>query len=458
MVGPRLALERRFSVAGIRCLLEVAWDLKNEKHVSSRSGESNQERDGAEAKEDFASRGGALSALAHRNYRIFFGAQILSLPGTWLQLVAEGWLVYQLTGSALALGVIRFLHTIPVTLLSVFAGGLADRYDKRRLLIVTQSIAMLMAFALFVLVLSGRATVWQVGVLALILGVVNAFDIPTRQSFIIELVGKKDLMNAIALNSSVFNAARIVGPAIAGVVISTVGVAYCFLFNALSFLFVIVGYCCLRLKPVVKSESADASSVGIRSALRVVWASPVLRALLGMSALNSVFGMSYTTLMPIFAEDIWHVGPRGLGALLSANGVGALLGSVTLAFFSHGERRDRLVKLGASGFAASMIAFSFCPNVYMAMGVLLISGWFMVSFYATTNTLVQGEVEDHLRGRIMGLYTLSFIGLIPLGAFLAGWVAVLMGAPMTVLLGALICLVGSGFLWRVPLVQDSGMS
>jgi len=177
-----------------------------------------------------------------------------------------------------------------------------------------------------------------------------------------------------------------------------------------------------------------------------------------MSALNSVFGMSYTTLMPIFAEDIWHVGPRGLGALLSANGVGALLGSVTLAFFSHGERRDRLVKLGASGFAASMIAFSFCPNVYMAMGVLLISGWFMVSFYATTNTLVQGEVEDHLRGRIMGLYTLSFIGLIPLGAFLAGWVAVLIGAPMTVLSGALICLVGSGFLWRAPLVQDSGMS
>ncbi len=438
-----MGVDREGSLPGVES------ELKNEQQEAIPVGEA--QPDGPTVKPGASLRGGALSALAHRNYRIFFGAQILSLPGTWLQLVAEGWLVYQLTGSAMALGVIRFLHTIPVTLLSVFAGGLADRYDKRRVLMFTQSIAMVMAFALFYLAFSGRVTVWQVGALALTLGIVNAFDIPTRQSFIVDLVGKRDLMNAIALNSSVFNAARIVGPAIAGLVISSVGVAWCFLFNAISFLFVIVGYGLLRLKPVEKASDSDRSKAGIGAALSVVWSNPVLRALLGMSALNSVFCMSYTTLMPIFAEDIWKVGPRGLGALLSANGVGALLGSVTLAVFSHAERRDRLVKIGGSGFAASMIAFSFCPNVYFAMGVLVISGWFMVSFYATTNTLVQGEVEDQFRGRIMGLYTLSFIGIIPIGAFLAGWVAVRLGAPMTTFLGAVICLIGSLFLWRARL-------
>ena len=396
----------------------------------------------------------ALSALGHRNYRIFFGAQILSLPGTWLQLVAEGWLVYQLTGSALALGAIRFLHTIPVTLLSVFAGGLADRYDKRRVLIVTQTVAMVMALLLFWLTLSGKAQFWHVGCLALILGVANAFDIPTRQSFIVDLVGKPDLMNAIALNSSVFNAARIVGPAIAGIVISNVGVAYCFLINAGSFLFVILGYSSLRLVKKSDAGTKDGKGRGIGSALREVRSNPILRRLLGMTALTSVFGMSYTTLMPIFAADIWNVGPKGLGALLSANGVGALLGSVTLAFFSHTGRGDLMVKIGSTGFAFTLVGFALSPSVYVAMASLVVSGWFMVLFFATTNTLVQGQVTDGFRGRIMGLYTLCFIGLVPFGAFLAGWIAKGMGAPSTVILGALICLSGSGALWRAPLRES----
>ncbi|MDB4798376.1 MFS transporter [Verrucomicrobia bacterium] len=246
---------------------------------------------------------GPFSALAHRNYRIFFGSQILSLPGTWLQLVAEGWLVYEITGSALALGLIRFLHTIPVTLLSVAAGGLADRYDKRRVLVITQSVAMIVAFVLFLLTYKGNVQVWQLSCLALVLGIANAFDIPTRQSFIVDLVGRPDLMNAIALNSSVFNSARIVGPAIAGILISTVGVAYCFLLNSISFLFVLLGYCSLSLakkKEVTEGEKKDR---GIGAAFRVVMATPSLRQLMGMTALTSVFGMSYTTLMPIFAED-----------------------------------------------------------------------------------------------------------------------------------------------------------
>ena len=400
---------------------------------------------------DAGRRAGPFSALAHRNYRIFFGSQILSLPGTWLQLVAEGWLVYDITGSALALGLIRFLHTIPVTLLSVFAGGLADRYDKRRLLVVTQSIAMIVAFVLFLLAAKGNVEVWQLGCLALVLGTANAFDIPTRQSFIVDLVGKPDLMNAIALNSSVFNSARIVGPAIAGLLISTVGVAYCFLLNSISFLFVLVGYCSLRLARKGKVNEGEKKDRGIGAAYRVVMASPSLRRLMGMTALTSVFGMAYTTLMPIFAADIWHVGPRGLGALLAANGGGALLGSATLAMLSHSGRGDLLVKVGLTGFAGSMIVFAFCPNAYWAMGMLILSGWFMVLFYATTNTLVQGQVEDRFRGRIMGLYTLCFIGLVPFGAFLSGAMARFVGAPMTVVIASTICLSGSGILWRTPI-------
>lgn len=396
-------------------------------------------------------RAGPFSALAHRNYRIFFGSQILSLPGTWLQLVAEGWLVYDLTGSALALGLIRFLHTIPVTLLSVTAGGLADRYDKRRVLVVTQSVAMIVAFVLFLLAYKGNIQVWQLSCLALVLGIANAFDIPTRQSFIVDLVGRPDLMNAIALNSSVFNSARIVGPAIAGILISTVGVAYCFLLNSISFLFVLFGYLSLRLAKKREVTEGEKKDRGIGAAFRVVMATPSLRRLMGMTALTSVFGMSYSTLMPIFAEDIWYVGPKGLGSLLAANGVGALLGSITLALLSHSGRGPLLVKVGSTGFAASMIGFAFCPNAYFAMGALVLSGWFMVLFYATTNTLVQGQAPDRLRGRIMGLYTLCFIGLVPFGAFLSGALARWAGAPTAVVIGSIVCLVASGILWRTPI-------
>jgi len=425
--------------------------LKAEKvTVSAGEAESDSETD-KQTPLSTGGQSGPFSALAHRNYRIFFGSQILSLPGTWLQLVAEGWLVYDLTGSALALGLIRFLHTIPVTLLSVAAGGLADRYDKRRVLVVTQSVAMIVAFVLFLLAYKGNIQVWQLSCLALVLGIANAFDIPTRQSFIVDLVGRPDLMNAIALNSSVFNSARIVGPAIAGILISTVGVAYCFLLNSISFLFVLFGYLSLRLAKKREVTEGEKKDRGIGAAFRVVMATPSLRRLMGMTALTSVFGMSYSTLMPIFAEDIWYVGPKGLGSLLAANGVGALLGSITLALLSHSGRGPLLVKVGSTGFAASMIGFAFCPNAYFAMGALVLSGWFMVLFYATTNTLVQGQAPDRLRGRIMGLYTLCFIGLVPFGAFLSGALARWAGAPTAVVIGSIVCLVASGILWRTPI-------
>lgn len=397
--------------------------------------------------------GGSLSALQHRNYRLFFGAQIFNLPGTWMQLVAEGWLVYQLTGSALALGLIRFLHTIPVTLLSVVAGGLADRYDKRRVLIITQSLCLVLAACLFFLTFTDRVELWHIGVLAFAVGVANAFDIPTRQSFIVELVGKRDLMNAIALNASAFNIARIVGPALAGFIIAGAGVEYCFLANTISYLFVIVGYSQLRLEQHQRSAPKERFGRRIWLALKHVLATPTLRVIFAMVATNSLFGMGYTTLMPMFAEDVWGVGPEGLGSLLAANGVGALIGAVTVATQSHSRRVDLLAKVGATGFAIAMMGFAFCPNVLAASVALVFGGWFMLLFSATSNTLVQRQITDDLRGRIMGLYTLCFIGLMPFGAFISGAAATWLGAPRTLVVGSAICVVGSLMLWRSGLRQ-----
>ncbi|MCS1408130.1 MAG: hypothetical protein M2R45_01300 [Verrucomicrobia subdivision 3 bacterium] len=266
-----------------------------------------------------------------------------------MQLVAEEWLVYQLTGSAFALGLIRFLHTIPVTLFSVFAGGMAGRYDKRRLLLVAQTASMMVALILFGLMITDQVRLWHVGVLALALGVANAFDIPARQSFIVNLVGKRDLMNAVALNFSVFNTSRILGPTIVGLVIITVGGRVLFSAERNFVSFVILGYWSLRLRQHGTGDSGEGYLSDILSVVWIVCSTPSLRVLMGMVPINSVFGMSYTTLMPIFAEDIWFVGPRGLGALLAANGVGAFLGLVTLALLSHSLRRHLCVKFGGRG-------------------------------------------------------------------------------------------------------------
>ncbi len=367
-----------------------------------------------------------------------------------MQLVAEGWLVYQLTGSPLALGVIRFLHTIPVTLFSIFAGGIADRFDKRRLLLITQSGSLLVALALFFLAWTETVQIWHVGLLAVLLGIANAFDIPVRQSFIVDLVGKRDLMNAIALNASVFNASRVLGPGIGGLVIGTLGVAYCFLLNAVSFLFVLLGYLCLRLPSRARESAAAPRDRSLKGALAVVRQTPSLRITLGMVSVMSVFGMAYLPLMPVFAEEEFGVGPQGLGALLAANGVGSLLGSLTVAYFSHSERREWLAKIGASGYCLSLLGFSACTSAEAAAGLLVLCGWFMVLFFATSNTLIQGQVADSLRGRIMGFYTFCFIGLSPFGALFAGGMAKWLGAPTAVMIGALVCGAGSVLLWRAP--------
>jgi len=376
-----------------------------------------------------------LASLKHYNYRIFFFGQIISLTGTWMQMVAEGWLVYELTKSPLALGFMRFLHTIPVTLFTFYGGVIADRFDKRTILVLTQSFALLMSLLLYLLAAQGDIQVWQVGVLAFGLGMTNAFDIPTRQSFVVDMVGKQDLTNAIALNSSVFNSARIIGPAIAGIVLIRGGVDTCFLVNAISYAAVILGYLAMRLpksKPAGEHRNLKAAT---GEAISWIWQHPDVRIVFILVSMMSLFGMAYTALMPIFAKDILEIGADGFGWLLTANGIGALAGSITLAAFGNRIDRRTLSRWGLGLFLVCMLCFAWSRNSWLSAAILVIAGWGMITFFATSNMLVQGYVSDLLRGRVMGVYSFCFIGLSPFGNYLSGAIAKWMNAPIALTIG-----------------------
>jgi MFS family permease len=393
------------------------------------------------------SRAAMLASLQHTNYRIFFFGQIISLTGTWMQMVAEGWLVYNLTRSPLALGVMRFLHTIPVTLFTFYGGVLADRFEKRNILVITQCFALILSLLLYFLTAFGDIQVWQVGIIAFGLGMTNAFDIPARQSFVVDMVGKKDLTNAIALNSSVFNSARIIGPAIAGIILSRMSVAACFLINAVSYAAVIMGY--LTMKLPLKANRSDKRNVSTvtREAVQWIWQHTEVRIVFLLVSMMSLFGMAYTALMPVFAKDILKIGPEGFGWLLTANGVGALVGSFTLAAFGPRVNRNKLSLIGLGVFLICMIVFAWSRNPWMSAAILVIAGWGMIIFFATSNTLVQSHVSDSLRGRVMGIYSFCFIGLSPFGNFISGAVAKWVDAPFALTMG---CLIGFVFfVWAV---------
>ncbi len=368
-----------------------------------------------------------------------------------MQTVAEGWLVYELTSSPFALGLIRFLHTIPITLLSLVGGAVADRLDKRRILLVAQSVSMLLAFLFFLLVHWHLIAYWQVAVLGFCLGTANAFDIPARQSFVVDMVGKEDLTNAIALNSSMFNGARIVGPALAGLLIAWVGLAGCFLFNSLSFLAVIGGYLAMRL-PV---NGARATQMSIRQAtaeaVRFVVGHRTLKAILSLVAMVSLFGWPYSVLMPVFARDVLKVGASGYGYLMAANGVGAFFGAITLASLGEYPRKRHLVFGGVFGFSVMILIFALSRSVWLSAAALAGAGWFMIIFFATANTVVQTRVPDELRGRVMGIYSFCFIGVSPVGSLLAGSIARWTSASFSLALGAVVCLAAGGVtMWLVP--------
>jgi MFS family permease len=393
-----------------------------------------------------------VRALRHRNFRLYIGGQLVSLVGTWLQAVAQSWLVYRLSGSPLLLGVTGFVGQAPVFFLAPLGGALADRMDRRRLLLFTQSSAAVLAAVLGALTLAGQVRIAHVFVVAGLLGAVNALDIPTRQSFVVEMVGREDLPNAIALNSSAVNAARALGPAVAGVLVAAVGEGWCFVLNAVSFLAVLVSLALIRTPPRPAGATRGSALAEIRDAWRFVTGTPMVRALLLLVGLVSVTGMPFAVLMPIFADRVLGGGSRGLGILLGASGVGALAAALLLASRESPRGLGRWVAASAAGFGLALVAFSASRVFWLSAGVLVLCGFFMMTQMAASNTLLQVLAPDALRGRVMAAYSMMFMGMAPFGALGAGAAADRLGAPVAVAIGGVAAIVG-GLLFAVRLPQ-----
>jgi MFS family permease len=385
-----------------------------------------------------------LRALQYRNFRLFFGGQFISLVGTWMQNVSQAWLVYRLTGSAVLLGAIGFAGQIPVFVLSTAGGIAADRFSRRRIVIATQTAAMLLAFALAALTLSGEVRIWHVFVLSSLLGVVNSFDIPARQSFIVEMVGKPDLMNAIALNSSMFNASRVVGPAIAGLLVAGIGEGWCFFANGVSYIAVIAGLVAMRIAAREPFAHPGSPLAHVVEGFRFVISNPPVHALLILLGVVSLTGMPYVVLMPIFADRILHGGARALGGLMGAAGVGALGGALLLASRQNLKGLGTWVAAAALSFGACLTAFAASRNLGLSAALLVPAGFSMMIQMGSSNTLIQSMVPDRLRGRVMSVYSMMFMGMAPIGSLLAGAAASRLGAPVTVAAGGLVCMAAAG--------------
>ena len=392
-----------------------------------------------------------LRALQYRNFQLFFSGQLISLIGTWMQNVAQAWLVYRLTGSSVLLGAIGFSGQIPVFLLSPVGGIVADRYRRHRVVIATQTASMLLAFVLAALTLSGRVQIWHIFVLSALLGVVNAFDIPARQSFIVDMVGRADLMNAIALNSSMFNASRVIGPAIAGLLVAGIGEGWCFFVNGVSYIAVIIG---LLLMHVYRHETANQPGSPLSHVIegfRFVIQNPPIHALLILLGVVSLTGMPYTVLMPVFADRILHGGPAALGWLMGASGIGALCGALLLASRQNLKGLGTWVAVSAVGFGLALLVFAASRGFWLSAAILVPVGFAMMIEMGSSNTLIQSMVPDRLRGRVMSVYSMMFMGMAPIGSLAAGAAADRLGAPWTVAAGGLVCVVAAGvFSLRLP--------
>lgn len=382
-----------------------------------------------------------LRALRYRNYRLFFGGQIISLIGTWMQQIALGWLVYRLTNSAFLLGLVGFATQIPTFLIASFAGVIADKYNNHKIIVATQTLAMIQAFLLAYLTLTHQVTIWHIMLLCIFIGVINAFDMPTRQSFVIEMVeSKNDLPNAIALNSSMFNSARLIGPTIAGFLISSVGEGLCFLLNAVSYIAVIGALLAMKIKRKEKILKKKKVLSGLKEGIKYAYNFKPIRALLTQVAIASFAGMPYAILMPIVARDILHGNASTLGFLMGAVGIGAVAGAVYLASRRTVLGLGKWVFYASSIFGSSLILFSFSENIPLSIFLLLFTGFGMMVQMASCNTLLQTIVEDDKRGRIMSLYVTSFVGAAPFGSIIAGSLADSIGTPGTILISGLIML------------------
>jgi MFS family permease len=395
----------------------------------------------------------AFRALRHRNFQLFFSGQLISLTGTWMQNIAQAWLVYRLTGSSLLLGSVGFSSQIPVFLFAPLGGIIADRRNRQHVVIATQTASMMLAFILSVLTLTHTVQVWHIFVLATLLGVVNAFDIPARQSFLVEMVGREDLMNAIALNSSMFNGARIVGPAIAGILVASIGEGWCFFGNGVSYIAVIIGLALMRVQERRRPPAASHLQHIIEGFQFARGAAPI-RAVLLLLGVVSLVGMPYSVLMPVFADKVLHGGARGLGILMGSTGIGALLAALALAARSGLKGLSRWIAFAAGGFGVSIGLFSLSRHFWLSAALLVPVGFCMMLETSSSNTLLQAMVPDELRGRVMSIYSMMFMGMAPFGAFFGGALAERIGAPLTVAIGGIVC-IGAALLFglRLPAIR-----
>jgi MFS family permease len=386
-----------------------------------------------------------VSAFRHRNYQLYFSGQLISLVGTWMQNIAQDWLVLVMTNSPFLLGVIAAIQFLPMLLLSLVAGEVADRVPKRPLLILTQSCMMACALVLGLLTLTHLVQYWHVLILAALLGTANAFDNPTRQAFIVEMVGKEDLMNAITLNSSMFNGARVLGPALAGLAIGRLGMAPCFLLNAFSFLAVIVGLALMRLRHQAPTRPSNNNMwQNIAEGLQYIRRTPIILNSVLLMALLSTFAMNFTVLLPVLARVNLHQQAEGYGFLASSLGIGALLGALLLAYISGNRPKRQLWFTGGAGLCLFQLLLALSRQYSLSLLLLFCAGASMIIFAALTNTTVQLNVEDRLRGRVMGVYSIVFLGVTPIGSLFSGSLAHIWGAPAAIAAGAgigLLCLI-----------------
>jgi MFS family permease len=381
-------------------------------------------------------------ALKHRNFQLFIIGQLISLVGTWMQTTAQQWLVYELTGSAALLGLFGFANQVPMLFLAWMGGYVGDRYNRHRGVITTQTLSMILAFVLAGLTLSHQVTKWNLIFIAFLVGVVNAFDVPIRQAFFVHMVGKDDLPNAIALNSSIFNGARVVGPAIAGFAIVVVGEGWCFFLNGISFIAVLIALLMMRIPPTDTGTAGESPVRSFIEGFRFAMGDLPIRSALLLLCVLSLFGLQYSVFLPIYARDILHSGARGFGLLMSAAGVGAVLGALQFAARTQYKGLARWIAATCTACAIGLLIFSFATCFWLCAVVLFVVGFAATSQMAATNTIIQQRVPDEMRSRLMAVYATMFMGVMPIGALLAGGVAKHIGAPHTLLIFGSAVLIG----------------
>jgi len=387
-------------------------------------------------------------ALRHRNYRLFFIGQSISLTGTWMQQMAIGWLIYQLTNSPFMLGLVGFLGTIPTFIFTPFAGVLADRINRHRMLVITQILSMAQALILAALIMTGKIEVWQILALTILLGIIMAFDSPVRHAFVVELVDKKeDMANAIALNSLVFNAARLIGPAAAGMLVALFGEGICFLSNGLSYIAVIAALLGMNITRRSLVRQNKHIMHDLKEGIDYAFSNELIRSILLLTSIVSMMGMSYVILMPIFARDILHGGANTLGFLMGSTGLGALMGAFFVASRKSVKGFERMVFFTTNIFGVGLIAFSLSRTLWLSMGILLLAGFGIMVQMSANNIIIQAVVHDDKRGRVMSLLMVAFLGIVPFGYIIAGSLASKFGAPNALMISGLSC-VASSFLLR----------